>query len=127
MNQYPQHSLLTYVLGIIIAIISITFLAGLQNRDKNTKYKQDQVDNYDSFYGACNDYFSENKFLDLNRVNLVYKDRIAEGVTLDKELGLFNETEASDARVLSTLCQTLDEFSKSESKEVIYDIENPAE
>lgn len=120
MNQYPKHSLLTYVLGVIIAIISITFLAGWQNKDENTKYEQDQVDNYDSFYGACNDYFSKNKFLDLNSVNLVYKDRIEEDITLDKKLGLFDETESSDARVLSILCQTLDEFSKSESKEVVY-------
>lgn len=113
------------LLGFIIIAILITFLADWQNRDADTKYKQDLVDDYDAFYNNCKDYFSENNIIDTVKAYELHKKEIAEYVAFQKEIGYFNEKETNEERVLSAVCKSLNGFSKDESKQVIYDLDNP--
>lgn len=85
---------LAFFLGIVVFVFVIHFVSDWSNKAENTKYKQDQVDNYDAFYSDCKDYFTENK-----------------SMTEDK---------------VETTCKSLEKYSKGESKQVIYDIDNPS-
>lgn len=64
-----KHSPLTYFLGVVVFVFVINFVADWQNKSANTRYKQNRVDDYNSFYSDCKDYFTDNKTVQESRID----------------------------------------------------------
>ncbi len=101
-----KYKTISYLLGVILLVVVVSFISDWSNKAENTKYKQGLVDNYDSFYSDCVDYLNEKN---------IPKEQDAK--TLDAIL--------YGVETRSQTCKELNEFSKRESKQVIYDIFYP--
>ena len=96
-NKYKN---IPYVLGAVFFVLAFMHF-NRSNYAENTRYKQGLVDDYDSFYEKCND--------------LMY------------EKGIYKKDAKSVDEIIHNagLCETLNKYSKEESKEVIHDIFYP--
>lgn len=123
-NKSATHEFLGIVLGFIGFASIIVAISNWQRSDEDVRYKQDQVDSYESFYDDCKDYYSKNNIINIAKAYELHKKEITEDIAFQKELGYFDEKETDEERVLSAVCKSLEKFSKNESKVVIYDLDH---
>lgn len=96
-----------------------------EDKEQDIKRRQGLVYDYDYFKSECKEYFYQNKILDEKNMKNLFEMEIEEDILFEKEIDIYDKDETYEERYVDLVCDNLEDFSKNESEEVIYDIYNP--